>query len=134
MSDNDLAGPAGQWRALDEIERTLTNDHPGLGTMFAIFTRLADHEAMPVTERVAVRSWRLRWRRRMWPRLAPVVGLAMVTALFTLGLRPPSSPACPGTAMSIPARMQSVQTGPQSVCAGKHNKPSAPGRSGLHGH
>jgi len=126
--------PTGQRRALEQIERTLTNDHPGLGTMFAIFTRLADHEAMPVIERIAARSWRLRWRRRRWPRLALVVGLAMVTALLTLSLTPPRSPACPGTAMSIPARMQSVQTRPQSACAGQQNKPSALGRNGLHGH
>ena len=54
--------PTGQRRALEEIEKTLTNDHPGLGTMFAIFTRLAGHEAMPVTERVTARLWRRRVR------------------------------------------------------------------------
>ena len=127
--------PTGQRRALEEIEKTLTNDHPGLETMFAIFTRLAGHEAMPATERVAARPWRLRWQRRMWPRTAPVVGLAIVTvALFILGLTPPSSVACPGTAMSISARMQSLQTGRQSACAGRPNKPSEIRRNGLHGH
>jgi hypothetical protein len=127
--------PTGQRRALEEIEKTLTNDHPGLGTMFAIFTRLAGHEAIPVTERVTARPWRLRWQRRMSPRTAPVVGLAIVTvALFMLGPTPPSSLACPGIAMPIAARMQSVQTGRQSACAGRHNKPSEIRRSGLHGH
>ena len=127
--------PTGQRRALEEIEKTLTNDHPGLGTMFAIFTRLAGHEAMPVTERVAARRWRLRWQWRMSSRPAPFVGLAMVTvALFTLGLTPPGSLACPGTAMSAAARLQSVQTGRQLACAREQNKPSKIRRSGLHGH
>ena len=55
--------PAGQRRALNLIEKTLTDDHPGLGPLFAIFTRLTGHEVMPVTERVTARPWR-RW---MWP-------------------------------------------------------------------
>jgi hypothetical protein len=127
--------PTRQRRTLEEINKTLTNDHPGLGTMFAIFTRLADHEAMPATERVAARRWRLRWQWRMSPRPAPVVGLAMVTvALFTLGLTPPSSSQCPGTATSTAARLHSVQTGRQLACPSQQNKPSKIRRSGLHGH
>ena len=54
--------PAGQRRALNRIEKTLADDHPGLGPLFAIFTRLAGHEAMPVTERVTARLWRRRVR------------------------------------------------------------------------
>lgn len=54
--------PASQRRALNQIEKTLAGDHPGLGPQFAIFTRLAGHEAMPVTERVTARPWR-RWMR-----------------------------------------------------------------------
>jgi hypothetical protein len=130
-----MSFPAGRRRALEEIEKTLTSDHPGLGTMFAIFTRLAGHEAMPPTERVAARPWRLRWQRRMWPRLAPVVGLAMVTvALFTLGLAVPSSLVCPGTATSTAARVQSAPTGRQSACVSQQDEPRKISRGGLHGH
>ena len=53
---------ASQRRALSQIEKTLADDHPGLGPLFAIFTRLAGHEAMPATERVSARPWR-RWMR-----------------------------------------------------------------------
>ena len=44
--------PTSQQRALSQIEKTLADDHPGLGALFATFTRLAGQEAMPVTERV----------------------------------------------------------------------------------
>jgi hypothetical protein len=54
--------PAGQRRALNRIEKTLADDHPSLGPLFAIFTRLTGHEAMPVTENVTARLWR-RWMR-----------------------------------------------------------------------
>ncbi len=51
---------ASQQRALDRIKQTLAHDHPGLGPLFATFTKLFSHEAMPVTERVTPRRWRLR--------------------------------------------------------------------------
>ena len=130
-----MSFPVGQRRALEEIEKTLTNDHLGLGPMFAIFTRLTSHEAMPVTERVAVGTWRRRWLPRKWPRVAPVIGLAMVTvALFTLGLTRPSSLACPGTAVSIGARIQPVRGGRQPACASQQNQPAKIRPGGLHGH
>jgi hypothetical protein len=83
--------PASQQRALNRIEETLADDYPGLGPLFAIFTRLAGQEAMPVTERVTTRRWRSRrmWRMwRMWPTVAAVVGLAMVTWAFSGTGRP----------------------------------------------
>jgi hypothetical protein len=123
--------PAGEQRALSQIEKTLADDHPGLGGLFAIFTRLADHEAMPVTERVTDRSWRgpwhrrLPWPRRMWPTAAGVVGLALVTVtLFTLSLTLPSRPACTGTAISIAAQMQAAPTGSQAACATQQGIPA----------
>jgi hypothetical protein len=58
-----MSWPASQRRALSQIEKTLAADHPGLGPLFAIFTRLTDQEAMPVTEQA--RPWRL--RQVMWP-------------------------------------------------------------------
>ena len=49
--------PASQRRALNLIEKALADDHPGLGPLFAIFTRLTGHEPMPVTEQVMVGRW-----------------------------------------------------------------------------
>jgi len=123
--------PASQQRALSEIEKSLADDHPGLGPLFATFTSLAGQEAMPVTERVTDRSWRLpRQRlsprqRRMWPTVAGVVGLALVTVvLFTLSLTLPSRPTCTGTTVSIAARMQPPPTGSQADCATQQGEPS----------
>jgi hypothetical protein len=124
--------PASQQRALSQIEKTLADDHPGLGPLFATFTRLAGQEAMPVTERVTARSWRMPRRRRMWPTAAGVVGLALVAvALFTLSLTLPSRPACTATAVSIAARMQSVPTGSQAACATQQSGPSRTGPAGT---
>jgi hypothetical protein len=126
--------PDGQQRALDEIEKTLADDHPGLGPLFATFTRLVGDEAMPVTERVTARPRRSLWprrvtsRRRMWPTVAGVVGLALVTVvLFTLSLTLPSRPSCTGTAVSIAARMQATPTGSQAACATQQGQPSKTG-------
>ena len=115
--------PARQQRALSQIEKALADDHPDLGPLFAILTGLAGQEAMPVTERVKARPWRLPRRRRIWPTAAGVVGLALVTvALFTLSLTLPSRPACTGTAVSIAAHLQAVPTGSQAVCAIQQSK------------
>jgi Protein of unknown function (DUF3040) len=120
--------PASQQRALDQIEKTLADDHPGLGPLFADFTSLVGNAAMPVTERVTARPRRLPWQRRMWPTVAGVVGLALVTVvLFTLSLTLPSRPSCTGTAVSIAARLQTVPTGSQAACA---TQPSAPAKTG----
>jgi hypothetical protein len=78
--------PVSQQRALNRIEEALAHDQPGLGPLFAIFTRLVGQEAMPVTERVTARPRRSRSPRRMWrmwPTVAAVIGLAMVTGAFT---------------------------------------------------
>ena len=64
--------PAGQRRAPNRIEKTLADDDPRLGLLFAAFTRLAGQEAMPVTEPVTGRPRRQRmWTRRFGPRSAP---------------------------------------------------------------
>ncbi|HSZ40351.1 MAG TPA: hypothetical protein VK817_10360 [Trebonia sp.] len=55
--------PGRQLRALNRIERTLAHDHPGLGRLFGIFTKLADAEGMPVTEQVTPGRW---WSRSRW--------------------------------------------------------------------
>ena len=116
--------PPSQQRALSQIEKTLADDHPGLESLFATFTRLAGQEAMPVTERVTARR-RLPWQRRMWPTAAGVVGLALVAvALFTLSLTLPSRPTCTGTVVSIAARVQAAPTGSQASCATQQSEPS----------
>jgi hypothetical protein len=117
--------PTSQQRALSQIEQTLADDHPSLGPLFDIFTGLAGQEAMPVTERITDRSRRLPWRRRMWPTVAGVVGLALVSVvLFTLSLTLPSRPACTGTVGTIAARMQPLPTGSQAACATQQSEPA----------
>jgi hypothetical protein len=70
--------PAGQQRSLSRIEKALADDHPCLRPLFAIFTGLAGHEAMPVTERVTARPRRA---RRMRSTLDTVFGMGMVTGV-----------------------------------------------------
>jgi len=121
--------PTSQQRALDQIEKTLTDDHPGLGPLFATFTRLVGNEAMPVTERVTARPR----RRRMWPTIAALVGLALVAvALFTLSLTLPGRPPCTGTVVSLTARTQPLPTGSQAACATHQGGPSttSPAKAG----
>jgi uncharacterized BrkB/YihY/UPF0761 family membrane protein len=123
--DNVMSLPTSQQRALDQIERTLTEEHPSLGSQFAIFTKLVGHELMPVTERFTARTWRSRWQgRRMWPTVATLVALAMASALlFTLSLTLPNRPQCTRTSIAIAAHTQSVPAGRQLVCATQQNKP-----------
>jgi hypothetical protein len=117
--------PTRQQRALDQIEKRLADDHPSLGPLFVIFTGLVRHEAMPVTEQVADRPWRLRWQQRMWPTVATLVGLATVTVtLFALSLTLPGRQMCPGMAFSVAARAQSVPAGRQPGCPIQPSKPS----------
>jgi hypothetical protein len=117
--------PTGQQRALDQIEKTLAYDHPALGRLFADFARVAGREPMPATERVTGRPRRLPWQRRMWPTVAGVVGLALVTvALFTLSLTLPNRPTCTGTVGSLAATMQALPTGSQAACATQPSEPS----------
>lgn len=57
--------PACQQRVLDTIESALQKREPRLASMFAIFTRLNTHEAIPRTERLQPRArwaW-CRWRQ-----------------------------------------------------------------------
>jgi len=112
--------PTSQQRALDQIEKTLADDHPSLSPLFAIFTGLAGLEAMPVTERVTARPWWLRWQRWVSPTVATLVGLAMAAvALFTISLTMPRPQVCPSTAITAAAaaHIQSVPIGRLPACA-----------------
>jgi hypothetical protein len=123
--------PTSQRRALSQIEKTLADDHPSLGPLFAIFTRLTSHEAMPLTERVTARPWQWQWQRRMRPGVTVVVGLAMATgALLTLSLMAPSPRACaPGTVTTVAAHTR-FPAGRQPVCATQQNKLSRTSQAG----
>jgi hypothetical protein len=117
--------PTSQQRALNRIEKTLAHDHPSLGPLFASFTTLVDHEAMPVTERVTARLWRSRWR--IGPAVATLVGLAMAAAaLFALSLTLPSPRVCPGTFSAVAAHTQSVPTRSPLPCATQQSKRGSP--------
>jgi hypothetical protein len=130
--------PASQQRALDLIEKTLADDHPSLGPLFAIFTRLVGHEAMPVTERVTARQrqrQRRRRMRRMRPGVATVVGLAMATgALLALSLMLHSPQGCaPGMVTPVTTQARSVAIG-HPACATQQTKPGKTSQSGAYAH
>jgi hypothetical protein len=129
-----MSWPASQRRALNQIEKTLADDHPNLGPLFAIFTRLTSHEAMPATERFTTRP--RRWQRQMRLGVVTVIGLAMVTgALLTLSLMLPGPQACGrGTVTTVAAHTRSVPTGPQPGCATQQNTPSQTSQGGLYAH
>ena len=124
--------PAGQRRALNQIEKALADDHPSLGPLFAIFTGLTVHEAMPVTERVTARPrW---WQPWKWPAVT-VLGLAMVTvALVILSLTLPSRQTCPDTVFPVAGRTPSAPSGRQPACATLQNKPGETSQGELNPH
>ena len=128
--------PASQRRALNQIEETLANDHPGLGPMFAIFTRLTGHEAMPLTEQVTARPWLWprRWPQRLRPAVVTLIGLAMATgALLTLSLMLPGSQACaPGGVSPVAAQTQPVPIGRPRTCTTQQDKTTETSQSGLY--
>jgi hypothetical protein len=123
--------PASQLRVLNLIEKTLADDHPSLGPLFAIFTRLTGHEPMPVTERVTARRWR--WQRSMWPAVVTLVGLTMAAGgLLTLSLLMSGPQVCvPSTVATVAPHARSVPTGRQPACATQQNKPGKTSQSVL---
>jgi hypothetical protein len=89
-----LAGmllPSGtrQRRALCRIEKMLLRDDPGLGSLFAVFTRLMQDEAMPWAEQARPARWQPR-------KLVIAGGLALILAALAFGLLASSSHACGG--------------------------------------
>ncbi len=81
--------PARQQRALDQIEKTLLADDPRFGSLFAIFTRLTWHEAMPGIELVKSTRW-----HSLRPFAAIVIALIAVTSVLMLTLLTPRRPIC----------------------------------------
>ncbi len=78
---------ARQRHALDRIERTLVLEEPRLGSLFAVFTRLTQHEALPVIEQVTSRL-----RRRAAMIGVMLIGIAIMVAASLLI---PGGRACP---------------------------------------
>jgi hypothetical protein len=73
--------PVSEERALTDIEQALLHRDPRLKSLFAIFTRLTRHEAMPAIEQ-------LRRRRRRWqpsPGAAIVVAIALLVGAIVIG-------------------------------------------------
>jgi hypothetical protein len=128
--DRVMSLPASQRRALNQIEKTLADDHPSLGPLFAIFTRLTGREAMPVNERVTARPWR--WRVR--PAVLTLFGLAMaIGTLVAISLTLPGPQVCAaGTVTPVAAPTPSVPAGRQPACSLQQNKPSETSQSGLY--
>ncbi len=75
--------PARQQRDLDRIGRTLAADDPGLGSMFAIFSRLTLDDPMPITERISAGVMRVL-------RPAMVISIALIAGLTVLLVSAPA--------------------------------------------
>jgi len=82
-----MALPARQQVIIDQIERALIAADPVLKARYAVFRRLTQDEAMPVTEVIFVRPW-----RRM---VAIGVMLLSVLGVLVLFVRTTSND-CPG--------------------------------------
>jgi hypothetical protein len=106
--------PGGERRALNRIERALLEEDRRLGALFAVFTRLTGHEAMPLAERVTAGPWRLRLRVRTAALTA--LGLAAVTSILLVGVLVPGRPTCPGGAATVMSRTQSFRAVRQVPC------------------
>jgi hypothetical protein len=102
----------GQQRLLDGIARTLLDDDLALGSLFAIFTRLAGDEAMPATERVQAGPW----RRRLHPALVAAAGLVAAVSVLVLSLLVPGRQACPGGAAAAAPHAQPLRAGRPAAC------------------
>src|ERR1700743_3073887 len=121
--------PASQRRALNQIEKTLADDHPSLGPLFAIFSGLNSREVMPVTEQVTVP----RWRWRLSPALRTLIGLALaIGTLVTISLiLPRPQPCAVVTATPAAAQAHSVPGGRQPACPSWQGKPGGTSQGGL---
>jgi hypothetical protein len=91
-------------RSLDRIEKALMADDPGLGSLFAIFTRLTLQEAIPGTEQA-------RLRRRPSRLMVIATGLTVVLITLLFITRAPSPRTCG-----------------QAPALGQHNSVSCPAR------
>ncbi|HEY1627009.1 MAG TPA: hypothetical protein VGG16_24760 [Streptosporangiaceae bacterium] len=128
-----MSSPASQRRALSQIEKALADDHPGLGPLFAVFTRQTGDEPMPVTERVTAWRWQ---RRRMWPAVVTLAGLTVaIGVLLAISLLLPGPQVCvASTVTTVAAHARLVPSGRQPGGAIQPNKPGQASQSGLYAH
>jgi Protein of unknown function (DUF3040) len=82
--------PAGQQRTLQRIEQALLADDAGLESLFAVFTRLAEHDAMPRAEQVASRLQRALQR----PAAVMVIAVTALLGILVLAILPRGGQAC----------------------------------------
>jgi hypothetical protein len=99
--------PARQQRALDRIEKTLLADDPRFGSLFAIFTRLTWHEAMPGIELVKSGRW-----HSLRPFAAIAIALIAVASVLMLTLLSPRRPIC----LTSAAARHSYSSGQTAGC------------------
>jgi len=107
--------PASETRVLTGIEAGLVARDPRFRSLFAIFTRLTLHEAMPAWEQLRRRQWRLR--------AGPVIVVALVFVLVGVVL---GSLAGPARVCSAASRHAAAATAPGHSCA-----PAASSRPGV---
>ncbi|MFI5062527.1 MAG: hypothetical protein ACHP9Z_00910 [Streptosporangiales bacterium] len=81
--------PARQRRALDSIEKRLLAGDPRFGSLFAVFTRLTWHEAMPRSELVKPGRWQV-----LRPFAALALALVAVAGLVVFSLIAPGQARC----------------------------------------
>lgn len=81
--------PASQQRILDQVERRLRAEEPGLELAFAAFARVTPGGKVPAAEQLY--SWRVRAARQVrrvrivhWPTLVSVTGLIVAAVLIGL--------------------------------------------------
>ena len=98
--------PARQRRTLDSIEKRLLADDPRFGSLFAVFTRLTWHEAMPSSERI--RPGR---RQVLRPFAALSLALAAVAGLVVFSLIAPGQARCATAAAPRPGHSAGPATG-----------------------
>ncbi len=108
--------PGSQRQALERIEKTLREDDRQLCSLFATFTRLTSHEAMPRIETVTPR-WQLRLGLGA---AATAIGLAAVMIALLVSLIAPGQPPCSGRGAAATAYLQPFRVGQQASCPARH--------------
>jgi hypothetical protein len=97
--------PASEERTLTAIERSLLSRDPRLKSLFAIFTRLTWHEAMPAVEQLRRRRWHPPAGAVILLAIALMVGVIVLGALGSANGCGPAQPSV-GTAAHPPAATQ----------------------------
>jgi hypothetical protein len=85
--------PVSEERALTGIEQALLSRDPRLKSLFAIFTRLTRHEAMPAIEQLRRRRWRPQAGAVILLAIALIVGVIMMGSLASTNGCGPAQPS-----------------------------------------